>query len=146
LEIVWTVDARKLKGNDKLAVSPPFNLPLGPANPSVTFKMIIHPKKCAESKGGESFKKSDGVGTVMLKCEGDIARETVARVRFKIALGSGIARASHKLVWRPKEWVHHDFARSALCGLPKSDCDFWFASAQDDDSMTFNVHLDLQPL
>ncbi|CAE8669697.1 unnamed protein product [Polarella glacialis] len=40
----WTVDARKLRGNDKQAVSPPFELSFGSQFPNVTFKMMIYPK------------------------------------------------------------------------------------------------------
>merc|ERR1719217_1037191 len=40
----WTVDARKLRSNDKQAVSPPFELSFGPHFPSVIFKMMAYPK------------------------------------------------------------------------------------------------------
>jgi len=70
--INWTVDARKLRGNDKQAVSPPFELSFGPGHPSVTFKMMIYPKVSSENKGGASFKKAKGKGSIQLKCEAEL--------------------------------------------------------------------------
>merc|ERR1740123_732934 len=39
--VTWTVDARKLKGSDREAVSPPFELSF---TKEVQFKMVIRPK------------------------------------------------------------------------------------------------------
>merc|ERR1740130_529695 len=52
--IQWHVDARKLRGNDKQAVSPPFEISFG--GQAVTFKMMIYPKVVSDAKGGASFK------------------------------------------------------------------------------------------
>merc|ERR1711865_1197386 len=46
----WTVDGRKLRGNDKQAVSPPFELSFGGNFPAVTFKMMIYPKVVNDGK------------------------------------------------------------------------------------------------
>merc|ERR550537_1892310 len=99
----WNVDARKLRGNDKQAVSPAFELSFGPAHPSVTFKMMIYPKVVNDSKGGASFKKAKGKGYVQLKCEAELSEE-VANACFRISIGSG------DNVQPPRGPVHHNFS------------------------------------
>merc|ERR1719429_332401 len=89
----WTVDAWKLRGNDKQAVSPPFDLCLGSQLPSVTFKMILYPKVMNDNRGGASFKKSHGRGFIQLKCESDLSgAQAIANVNFRISIGSGVTK------------------------------------------------------
>jgi len=134
----WVVDARKLRGNDKQAVSPPFELSFGSQFPNVTFKMMIYPKIVNDSKGGASFKKAKGRGYVQLKCEAELS-EAIANVSFRISIGSG---DKHE---EPRGPVSHNFSSSAVCGLPK-DLEEWdFASVVDQESMTFVVCLEIVP-
>lgn len=146
-QVVWTVDARKLKGNDKQAVSPPFALHFSEQHRNVTFKMMMCPKGKDEGKGGgpgsSTFKKTDGMGIIQLKCEGDLS-STNSSVRFRLATHNKLTSQRtelSELQWFPTEFVQHNFSHSALCGLPKSN-DVWdFAKVIDKDSMTFNVYL-----
>jgi len=134
----WTVDARKLRGNDKQAVSPPFELSFGSQFPNVTFKMMIYPKIVNDSKGGASFKKAKGRGYVQLKCEAELS-EAIANVQFRISIGSGDRQED------PRGPVSHNFSSSAVCGLPK-DLEEWdFQSVVDQESMTFVVCLEIVP-
>jgi len=134
----WTVDARKLRGNDKQAVSPPFELSFGPHFPQITFKMMIYPKATNDSKGGASFKKARGRGYVQLKCEAELS-EAIANVSFRISIGSG------ENVQAPRGPVLHNFSSSAVCGLPKEQEEWDFAAVIDQDSMTFVVCLEIVP-
>ncbi|CAK0891968.1 unnamed protein product, partial [Prorocentrum cordatum] len=54
--VQWSVDAKKLRGSDKQAVSPPLELSLRPGAPPATFKLLLCPS------GGDSFRKAGGVG------------------------------------------------------------------------------------
>merc|ERR1712187_757942 len=108
--ICWTVDARKLRGNDKQAVSPPFDLSFGTRLPNVTFKMMIYPKIIHAEKGGASFKKARGKGHIQLKCESELPAGS-AKVSFCLSIGS---KNSMKT---PRGPVFHDFSSSAVCGL-----------------------------
>lgn len=136
--IHWTVDGRKLRGNDKQAVSPPFELPFG-SYPSVTFKMMIYPKAVNEGKGGASFKKAKGRGYIQLKCEAEL-NEAIANVAFRISIGSGDQRQP------PRGPVYHNFSMSAVCGLPKDNDEWDFHQVVDRDSMTFLVCLEIVPV
>jgi len=141
-QVIWTVDARKLKGNDKQAVSPPFDLAFGLEHPSVTFKMMIYPRAQDDAKGGASFKKSKGIGFIQLKCEGDLSAD-VASVSFELSVGNALQGQS-----AAKGPVRHNFAQSAVCGLPKTPLgneDWNFLPVVDNESMTFNVYLNLLP-
>lgn len=134
--INWTVDARKLRGNDKQAVSPPFELSFGPGHPSVTFKMMIYPKVSSENKGGASFKKAKGKGSIQLKCEAEL-EEASGNVTFQISIGSGA------VVQGPRGPVQHNFASSPACGLPPKQEEWDFNEVVEQESMTFVVCLEV---
>jgi len=134
--VYWTVDARKLRGNDKQAVSPPFDLKFG--EQSTTFKMMIYPKVVNDGKGGASFKKSGGRGFVQLKCEAELAGDP-SHVNFRISIGTGDKQQGFR---GP---VSHNFSSSAVCGLPKDQDEWDFNSARDDASSTFVVCLEIVP-
>uniref|UniRef100_A0A7S4W2S0 Uncharacterized protein n=1 Tax=Alexandrium monilatum TaxID=311494 RepID=A0A7S4W2S0_9DINO len=134
----WTVDARKLRGNDKQAISPPFELPFGDSHPCVPFKLMIFPLFMKDAKTGATFKRSQGRGIVQLKCEADLS-EAVAHVRFRISIGSGTT------VRTPRGPAWHSFTRGSVCGLPK-DLEEWdFRAVVDQESMTFVVCLEVVP-
>jgi hypothetical protein len=134
--IFWHVDARKLKGNDKQAVSPPFELSFGTEFPAVTFKMMLYPKVVNDAKGGASFKKAKGKGYVQVKCEAELSDEqTKAQVKFRI----GVAGQD------PRGPQSHNFAQSAVCGLPKDQEEWDFTETVDKESQTFQVMLEIVP-
>lgn len=148
--MVWTVDARKLKGNDKQAVSPPFEMPFkiqgsSGVRQNVTFKLMICPCSVAESASAgprgrldQSFKRSNGTGIIQLKCEGDV-EQLDAQVMFRFWIGRGDEQHSE-----PRGPEHHDFAKSAICGYKRQDV--WdFLKVQDSASMTFNVCAEVAP-
>mmetsp|Transcript_87962 Transcript_87962/g.247144 ORF Transcript_87962/g.247144 Transcript_87962/m.247144 type:complete len:458 (-) Transcript_87962:88-1461(-) len=136
--IHWTVDARKLRGNDKQAVSPPFELSFGAGFPSVIFKMMIYPKVVSDSKGGASFKKAKGHGFVQLKCEAEL-QESVANVDWRISIGSG------ERLQAPRGPVTHNFALSAVSRLAREQEEWNFNEAVDPESSTFVVCLEIIP-
>jgi len=134
--VYWTVDARKLRANDKQAVSPPFQLSFGDHFPNVAFKMMIYPKIVNDSKGGASFKKARGRGFVQLKCEAELF-DVAAPVNFRIAIGS------KETLQEPRGPVCHNFSASAVCGLRKEEEEWDFAAVVDQESMTFVVCLEI---
>jgi len=145
-EVTWTVDARKLNGNDKQVVSPPFTLYFDRVI-SATFKMMIYPKDRdhggVDGKGGACFKRSSGQGIIQLKCEGDLSDKEL-EVKFKLAIGNGSASGMQSPK-RPEQPVTHQFSQSAVCGLPKSSNDIWnFKEVVDPQSQTYNVYLSIQ--
>jgi len=141
-KVIWTVDARKLNSNDKQAVSPPFDLFFSDEVSKVTFKMIICPQKDQQEV---SFKKSSGMGRIQLKCEGDLSTAR-ASVSFQMAIGN--ASCADPTNWRPSSPAIHNFAQSAVCGLPKAlDNDTWnFQQVVDRPSLTFEVHLAIETM
>merc|ERR1719262_1878764 len=64
----WAVDARKLDGQDKQAVSQVFSVDLPDIGPT-PFKLVLYPKATNDGKHGASFKKSKKQGRIVLKCE-----------------------------------------------------------------------------
>lgn len=133
----WTVDGRKLRGNDKQAVSPPFDLSLG-THGSVTFKMMLYPKTVADGRGGASFKKAKGCGYVQLKCEAELT-EALAQVNFRLGIGSG------DTIQESRGPVCHNFAQSAVAGLPRDQEEWDFMQVLDENSQTFVVTLEIVP-
>lgn len=130
--IDWVVDARKLGGNDKQVVSPPFKVHLAPSCPEATFKVLLYPKASHDARGGAAFKKSRGRGFLKLKCESDVvcAVEEQCLVQFSFAIGE-----------EERGPVLHDFAKACLGGLQRSE-ELWdFGSVVDDESETFCVFL-----
>jgi len=136
--VLWVVDARKLYGNDKQVVSPPFDICLGAQFPQVTFKLLIYPKSSHDVRGGSAFKKSGGRGFVQLKCEEDVSH-TAAHVAFSVTIGNGHQAEP------PRGPVSHNFGKRAVGGLLKSQ-ELWdFGEFVDNESMTFNVLLEMWP-
>jgi hypothetical protein len=138
--VTWTADARKLRSNDKQAVSPPFELSLGPQFPRVIFKMMAYPKIMGDGKGGASFKKANGRGFVQLKCESELT-DVVGAITFRISIGNAPTAQA------PRGPVAHNFASSAVCGLPRENgVEEWdFSAVVDQESLTFVVCLEMMP-
>jgi len=138
-QALWWVDARKLRGNDKQAVSPPFEMSSEAPIPGVKFKMMIYPKVMSDQKGGASFKKANGRGFVQLKCEAELS-EATATFSFRISIGMG----ENKQAFRgPKI---HNFLKGAVCGLDKHEEEWDFQTVVDPETMTFVVCLEIVPL
>jgi len=135
----WIVDGQKVRSNDKLAVSPPFDLNLGREYEKVRFKIMICPETQNEGKGGSCFRKSGGRGFVQLKCEAELPC-TISSMSFTIGVGNG---SSPEETRGPAE---HDFTSSAVCGLPKA-CEIWdFHKYEDRGSQTFVICVELKQL
>jgi len=133
----WVVDARKLKGTDKQIVSPQFEVLLRRGAPAVSFKMTLHPKT-TDAKGGVSFKKSEGVGHVQLKChtdEDDL--EAVGGASLRFAVGN-----PPKEIRGPFE---HTFYDNVIFNLPRNHADWNFNAASDDQSLSLVVIVDVGP-
>merc|ERR1712050_88024 len=128
----WSVDARKLRGNDTKAVSPAFNICLGKDMEEVKFKMIIQPKVMNEERGGASFRKAKGKGKVFLKCEAELP--DTAFIHYRIILGE-----------EPRGPFTHNFQENAVCGLPEEESEWDFQAAVSQTSNNFVVCLELQP-
>jgi len=134
---LWWVEARKLRANEKQAVSPTFEVSLRDSLPSVKFKMMIHATVMSDQKGGASFRKSKGSGLVQLKCEADELSKAAADFKFRISIGTG---ESFQAPRGPKA---HNFLAGAVCGLDKDEEEWHFQSAVGPDSMTFVLCLDI---
>lgn len=135
----WIVDGQKLHSNDKLAVSPPFDLSLARDYSEVRFKMMICPETQNEGKGGSCFRKSGGRGFVQLKCEAELPC-AISSMSFTIGVGNG---GSIQETRGPAE---HDFTSSAVCGLPKAQEIWDFQKYEDKGSQTFVICLELKQL
>mmetsp|Transcript_106438 Transcript_106438/g.266735 ORF Transcript_106438/g.266735 Transcript_106438/m.266735 type:complete len:389 (+) Transcript_106438:92-1258(+) len=128
--IRWTVDAKKLNSSDREAVSPSFGLEVG--KPAM-FKLKIKPKKVHDLRGGASFKKAKGKGSVELLCLEDVA----SIVNFRVAVGSG--QDPGEPLGGP---VTHDFSEGKTCGLEAT----WdFSKHVDEETQTFVVVLEILP-
>lgn len=108
----WTVDAKKLRGNDRSTVSRSFELDLGlPGAPRLTFKLMLCARSPYSCKGGYSFKQSDGKGNMQLKCEQELGAKCGQAI-VQLSVGSS-ATSPHASA--ESRIVHHDFAQSAAC-------------------------------
>eukprot|EP00440_Ansanella_granifera_P044848 gb/GFBE01048603.1/.p1 GENE.gb/GFBE01048603.1/~~gb/GFBE01048603.1/.p1 ORF type:complete len:395 (+),score=79.93 gb/GFBE01048603.1/:1-1185(+) len=149
--IRWTVDARVLKSTDREKVSPPFELSVGGV--TVEFKMVLRPIVSSDGRGGQSFKKAKGKGTVDLRCIHDVDPASSCPMTFRVAVGRGSSSAPPKEggaegaadaapVHRVSEPMRHDFAQKAICSLAAEDK--WdFNAAVDEESQTFVVSLEV---
>lgn len=136
--IFWTVDARKLNGSSRTAVSPRFEVVHGglPA-----FKMMLSPQSTSDGTGGTSFKKSQGRGIIQLKCEADLQSSGCRLVTFRISVGKSREHIKNEV---PRGPVSHDFiAKNGICGLPKHQALWDFSRLVDIDSQTFIVCLEI---
>jgi hypothetical protein len=166
LRIFWTVDAKKLKVKDKVAVSPPFELD---EKVPGTFRMMLYPKIVSDRKGGASFKKAKGKGSVHIKCEspeGEV-HDGVVALRIWVAsnaeesdeCGTAVAPVRHvqksaeqeddtaededEANDQPRGPVLHNFAEGGICGLPKDEEEWNFGKATDELTQRFVVRLEI---
>jgi len=136
----WTVDARKLKGADKVAVSPPFDMQFG--DHTATFKMMIYPTVTNDGKGGASFKKAKGKGSIQVKCEAELADYLNGTVTYRLCIGSTSAAGDRKS--EPHRGpVKHNFSTSGVSSLQKDMEEWDFMKVIDEASQTFVVCLEV---
>jgi len=133
--IHWTVDARVLKSSDREKVSPPFEVSMG--GQEIQFKMCLRPLVTSESRGGSSFRKAKGKGTVDLRCLNELDPKISCTMAFRVAVGKG--SESHKV----SPTVRHDFSQKAICPLPETDEEWDFKTVVDEDSQTFVLVLEV---
>lgn len=142
LRVVWTVDARKLKVKDKVVVSPSFDLQelslLG------TFRMMMYPTQVSERKGGASFRKAKGKGSVHVKCESSLGEVHDKALALRISVHSPQQEDDNaQQDAPPRGLVSHNFADSGICSLPKDQAEWDFGKATDEETQTFVVSLDV---
>ncbi|CAJ1454262.1 unnamed protein product [Effrenium voratum] len=133
--IHWTVDAKVLKSSDREKVSPPFEVSMG--GKEVQFKMCLRPTVTSESRGGASFRKAKGKGTVDLRCLNELDPARSCPMSFRIAVGKGSDAK------RISSTVRHDFSQRAICPLPDGEEEWDFKTVVDEDSQTFVVVLEV---
>jgi len=134
--VQWAVDARKLDGKDKHAVSPSFLIDL-PKHGPASFRIQLYPRPTNQGRGGEGFKKAKGRGRIELKCE-SILSQDVDAVTFCIGIGIGSKQQT------TRGPVSVNFLENTCGGLPKAEEEWEFAHAID-DSRTFLVYVELEP-
>lgn len=132
----WTVAARKLKSKDQFAVSPTFELSF---KTSCEFKLVIHPTKTSDQKGGKSFLAAKGKGRVELKCETQLDSAAEAIMTYRISVGAGDKRLP------PRGPVKHNFAETSVSGLAAEEEEWDFSAVLEDGAQTFVVCLEVLP-
>jgi len=135
----WTVDSRKLKVKDKVAVSPSFELDGVPG----TFRMMLYPTAVSERKGGASFKKAKGKGSVHIKCESPLGEVYGGAVTLTILVCSPNEEDDDSEEEAARGPLKHNFAESGICSLPKDQEEWDFGKATDEDTQNFVVQLDI---
>uniref|UniRef100_A0A7S1RX80 Uncharacterized protein n=1 Tax=Alexandrium catenella TaxID=2925 RepID=A0A7S1RX80_ALECA len=135
--VSWTVDARKLSGSERVAVSPPFELS---CPTPMTFKMMILPKANSDRRGGASFRKSGGRGIVQVKCEAQTSEFAGGFLTFRITAGRNLEDATRKPARRA---VKHNFTKSLVCALQDEHEEWDFRLMVDEASQTFAVCLEV---
>eukprot|EP00425_Heterocapsa_triquetra_P030168 CAMPEP_0195099108 /NCGR_PEP_ID=MMETSP0448-20130528/58079_1 /TAXON_ID=66468 /ORGANISM="Heterocapsa triquestra, Strain CCMP 448" /LENGTH=361 /DNA_ID=CAMNT_0040133937 /DNA_START=70 /DNA_END=1155 /DNA_ORIENTATION=- len=128
----WAVDAKRLRGSDKGLVSPPFELPFSTPAP---FKVMLSPK------GGMSFGKAAGKGSIVLKC-GIAMENSVDSTRLvKFSLISG--KSMDGTLNCARGPIRHNFAENGVCNLPKSQQEWDFGKAVNDSSQSVIVCIEI---
>jgi len=135
LQVMYVVDARKLKVNDKVIISPTFEL--SAAHPG-QYRIIINPSPI-KARGGPTFKNTGGLGNVQLKCED----RSEGKIAFHVLINDG--RPNSLRSEPPRGPVEHDFTDGSVCGLAKKIEEWDFNKVVDQHSKTFAVVLDILP-
>lgn len=135
----WIVDARKLDGSDQQVVSPAIWFDTSDGS-RMRFKMVLNPKKLIAGKRVSCFKKAMGKGFISLKCEGDHNGD-MSSASLVVTLQMSIGSTSNSSSSQFRGLASHDFAKRAVCGLPKEQEEWDFRAAVDAKSQTFVVCL-----
>jgi hypothetical protein len=136
----WVVDARKLDGQDKQAVSPVFKVELPGCGPT-PFKLVLYPKTTSDTKHGAGFKKAKGQGRIVLKCEAQMA-ESHSDVAFRMGVGRPGNDSKTLQAFRGPETAN--FSEHTCHGLAKHE-ENWDFTASVEDSRTFVVTIEIAP-
>lgn len=133
----WSMDARKLFGNDDRIVSPPFCVCLGPTYSDMTFRLMVHAKVARNRFGRSSFKQSGGQGKISIKRESELSGSTPLFI-YSMSIGDG------SIVDRARGPASNNFAERSVAGLLESE-ELWdLRSSIDRNSMTLDVLLHIQ--
>jgi len=147
-EVLWRVDERKLKGGDKQIISPFLPLYIRGMQREVLFKIMIYaaPRTVLgnqeQSDKSESFKKTEGHGKLVLKCENWPSRSELADAGEAIEIQFSVARSGGRPLvqqWTPR--LQHHFGKIAVCCLPKKTPSWDFNQLVSQGESTFDVHL-----
>jgi len=130
-QVRWTIDADKLKSQQRQTVSPSFEIP---NQEKASFRLVLCPRPSPDGKGGPCFKKAGGWGSVQLKCE--VSRGTV---QYTISLTNGRPDFPRQA----RGPFTHDFAKQSTASLPKDQEQWDFTKAVDPDMQTFTVCLEV---
>lgn len=139
----WTVDARKLKVKDKVVVSPSFKLSTDQQGAlGSTFRVVMYPTAVSDRKGGASFRKAKGKGSVHLKCESNIDQATGSVLEVYFLVKSVCEDDPDQETRRGP--VLHNFFESGFCSLPKHESEWDFQRATEaSSSESFVVLLEI---
>jgi len=136
----WALDARKLEGQDKQAVSPVFNVDL-PGFGQTPFKLVLQPKATNDGKHGSGFKKAKGHGRIVLKCEAQLPEDAPC-VSFR--MGVGRADKGSETLQPFRGPVSENFFEHSCHGVPRADED-WDFTVSVEKSRTFVVTVEVAP-
>uniref|UniRef100_A0A7S1QWT5 Ubiquitin-like domain-containing protein n=1 Tax=Alexandrium catenella TaxID=2925 RepID=A0A7S1QWT5_ALECA len=130
--VQWAVDGKKLRRNERQAVSPPFELDFGNWADRLELALVLHPSH------GSSFQKSKGKGFIDLKCMHK-RPQAAARIRVSLSVGNGVTPHT----CGP---TVHDFDLAAVCHLSQRQREIDFAGAVDPGSMALVVTVEIERL
>lgn len=138
--IYWTVDGKKLRGNDRSTVSPLLELYDKHVEAgALPYKMIITPT--IDGSTSSSFRKAKGKATVQLKCEAPREGPESSNLTFYLSAGSGV---DDQRLQEARGPVTCDFSQCGICGLrPQHDQVWDFLEVMDRQSETFVVCLEV---
>ena len=105
--------------------------------------MIMKPRPVHDAKGGASFQKAKGWGSIELTClQHDVEVLTNPVVTFRFGVGS---HSNPKKQQRYRGRVRHDFRDRRICGLEGRD-EWWdFQRSVDKQTRSFVVCLEVFP-
>jgi len=133
--VCWRVRAYKLRSNDRQAISPICELPLGQRGQNIRLRIAIYPWS-PESRNPVSFKSSGGKGCIHVKCQSDFIGIS-ALMWCTMSVGFGI---NAQPIRGP---FQHNFSCDSICGLPRSE-DIWdFNLSVESESNMFPIFFGL---
>jgi hypothetical protein len=141
-EVKWNVHARRLKGTEKVLVSPSFELPGTPGS----FKIMLHATPTSAKWGGASFKNAKGKGVIDVKwvpsvpsAEKEPDEACDLPMAFEVSIGGREVDGPRMF---PGQRVTHNFAYP-VCRVTRDNEEWDFLEAAADTKQTFWVCLKL---
>jgi len=132
--VFWIVEAKKLKGKNRLSVSPSFSVRCSNGR-----KALINIS--LDPLGGKNFLESQGIGRARLKCETDLADSGSSFLTFSLGLCSGRGDGKWEVKRGPITW---DLSRRSTCEFSEDQQAWDFGAPVDDASQTLAVCVELQ--